>query len=103
MVLAVPPRHWPRLRGIFAAEGVEATPIGRFSGDGQLRVLYRGAVVADLDCAFLHGGMPVRELESEWEALPLTCAARQGEGLLPALFCALADPNVASKESIVRR
>ncbi|MGH2618164.1 MAG: phosphoribosylformylglycinamidine synthase subunit PurL, partial [Thermomicrobiales bacterium] len=125
MVLAVPPANWPALQEVFAAEGVEATAIGRFTGDGQLRVRYEGAVVADLDCAFLHKGMPIRNLESVWCAPTLTplppspCAQSEGgkaplpsqwergwgEGihdLTQLLHRALADPNVASKEPIVR-
>src|SRR5215207_3394634 len=66
MVLAVSPQNWPALREIFAGEGVETTAIGRFTGDGRLRVRYDGAIVADLDCAFLHDGMPLRQLESVW-------------------------------------
>jgi phosphoribosylformylglycinamidine synthase subunit PurSL len=105
MVLAVPPESWPALEEIFTGEGVEATAIGHFTGDGRLRVRYEGAVVADLDCAFLHDGMPSRHLESIW-------SPRRGEPSpgLPAginlgdlLERALADANVASKESIVRR
>jgi phosphoribosylformylglycinamidine synthase len=105
MVLAVPPQRWPALREIFAGDGVEATAIGRFTGDGRLRVRYDGAVVADLDCAFLHDGMPSRRLESVWsprhvEPSPgLPAAADLGE----LLERALADANVASKEPIVRQ
>jgi phosphoribosylformylglycinamidine synthase subunit PurSL len=105
MVLAVPPQSWPALQEIFAGEGVEATTIGRFTGDGRLRVQYDGAVVADLDCAFLHDGMPSRQLESVWSPRP----GRPSQGL-PAgidlgelLERALGDANVASKEPIVRQ
>jgi phosphoribosylformylglycinamidine synthase subunit PurSL len=106
MVLAVPPDAWPALQEVFAAEGVEATAIGCFTGDGWLRVRYHGAPVADLDGQFLHRGMPVRELESIWGGLP---AADDSDSLAPdtdltaLLLRALADPNVASKESIVRQ
>lgn len=105
MVLAVPPAKWPELQAVFAAEGVEATAIGHFTGDGRLTVCYAGAVVADLDCSFLHDGMPPRTLESVW--VPIES---EGQATLPPdtdlaqlLLRALADPNVASKEAIVRR
>jgi phosphoribosylformylglycinamidine synthase len=105
MVLAVPSENWPALQEIFAGEGVEATAIGRFTGDGRLRVRYDGAVVADLDCAFLHDGMPSRDLQSVWSPRP----AERSPGL-PAgidlgelLERTLADANVASKEPIVRQ
>jgi phosphoribosylformylglycinamidine synthase len=105
MVLAVPPENWPALQEIFSGEGVEATAIGRFTGDGRLRVRYDGAVVADLDCAFLHVGMPLRQLESMWSSrfvepspgLPI------GIDLGELLERALAEANVASKEPIVRQ
>jgi phosphoribosylformylglycinamidine synthase len=106
MVLAVPPVHWPALQEIFQAEGVEATAIGQFTGDGQLRVRYNGTIVADLDGSFLHDGMPRRRLRSEW-APPVATADTEtipaGADLHELLERALADPNVASKEPIVRR
>jgi len=105
MVLAVPPAKWPALQDVFAAEGVEATEIGRFTGDGRLTVRYDGGVVADLDNAFLHEGMPLRRLDSIWHG-----PANAGEpcdlatvDLGQLLERALADANVASKESIVRQ
>ncbi|MCD6059308.1 MAG: Phosphoribosylformylglycinamidine synthase, PurS subunit, partial [Thermomicrobiales bacterium] len=105
MVLAVPPESWPALQKIFAEDGVEATAIGRFTGDSRLRVRYDGAVVADLDCAFLHDGMPLRRLESVWSprlrepSLGLPAGIDLGE----LLERALADANIASKEPIVRQ
>ncbi len=106
MVLAVPPERWPALQEVFAGEGVEATAIGHFTGDGQLRVHYAGEIVANLDCGFLHGGMPLRRLESVW-APP---SQSETSGAIPPdidLNCllerALADANVASKEAIVRQ
>lgn len=105
MVLAVPPAKWPALQEIFAAEGVEATEIGRFTGDGRLCVRYDGALVADLENAFLHEGMPLRRLESIWYGP--TNSDGPGDlseaGLAQLLERALADSNVASKESIVRQ
>jgi phosphoribosylformylglycinamidine synthase len=105
MVLAVPSESWPALQEIFAGDGVEATAIGRFTGDGRLRVRYGGAVVADLDCAFLHDGMPSRQLDSVWSPrhvesspeLPATI------DLCDLLERSLSDANVASKEPIVRQ
>ena len=105
MVLAVPPESWPALQEIFAGEGVEATAIGRFTGDGRLRVRYDGAIVADLDCAFLHDGMPLRQLESVWSprCVEPSPGLPTGIDLGDLLERALADANVASKEPIVRQ
>jgi phosphoribosylformylglycinamidine synthase subunit PurSL len=105
MVLAVPLENWPELQEIFAGEGVEATAIGRFTGDGRLQVHYDGVVVADLDCAFLHDGMPLRQLESFWAPCSADPSPRLPAGidLGELLERALADANVASKEPIVRQ
>ncbi|HEU0115064.1 MAG TPA: AIR synthase-related protein, partial [Thermomicrobiales bacterium] len=105
LVFAIPPQSWPRAQEIFAVEGVEATAIGAFTGDGRLRVRAGDTVVADLDDAFLHDGMPTRTLESVWtppEAAPAV-SLDLGADLTPWLLRALADPNVASKEAIVRQ
>jgi phosphoribosylformylglycinamidine synthase len=105
MVLAVPPEHWPELREVFAAEGVEATAIGQFTGDGHLRVRYDGEIVADLNCAFLHDGMPPRRLESVWIAPAVEDKSPEiaESDLTRLLERALAETNVASKEPIVRQ
>jgi phosphoribosylformylglycinamidine synthase len=106
MVLAVPPDAWPALRDVFAAEGAEVTVIGRFTGDGQLRVLYDGEIVADLSCAFLHNGMPRRRLKSRWQGPPREARSATlppDTDLTRFLERALADGNVASKEPIVRQ
>jgi len=106
MVLAVPPECWPALQEVFTAEGVEATAIGRFTGDGRLRVRYNGKEVADLDCSFLHNGMPLRHLDSVWAGLPSSVPAPALDAdtdFSTLLQRALADANVASKEPIVRQ
>jgi phosphoribosylformylglycinamidine synthase subunit PurSL len=105
MVLAVPPGSWLALQEIFAGEGVEATAIGHFTGDGRLRVRYDGAVVADLDCAFLHDGMPPRQLESVWapRSVEPSPGLPTGIDLGDLLERAVGDANVASKEPIVRQ
>lgn len=106
LVFAVPPEKWAALQEVFAGEGVEATTLGTFTGDGKLRVRYQGEVVAELDGAFLHDGMPLRSLESTWQPLP---GSSEPVSLPPDIDFAcllsrvLAEANVASKESIVRR
>src|SRR5690606_35556423 len=53
MVLAVPPDRLPRLRELAQLWEVEISVLGRFTGDGDLRVRYAGQVVADLPMEFL--------------------------------------------------
>ena len=106
LVFAVPPDKWDELQEVFAGEGVEATALGTFTGDGKLRVRYQGEIVAELDGSFLHDGMPLRSLESSWE--PRTASQQlvslpQDVDLGCLLSRVLSEANVASKEPIVRR
>lgn len=118
MVLAVPPHHLPRLQELCTRWGVELCVLGEFTGDQQLRVHYNGTIVADLPMAFLHDGLPRRQMKAVWqEPFNITIAPEgsrtllytKGDGdpfpgpLNSILLQMLADPNVASKEEIVRR
>jgi len=106
MVVAVPESAWPRLQEICALHNVEATVLGRFTGDGQLTVRYCGKPVAQLDTSFLHEGIPRRHLQARWTP-PQTAEPQwpepAGPQLATWLLRLLAHPNVASKESVVRR
>ncbi|RME60257.1 MAG: phosphoribosylformylglycinamidine synthase subunit PurL, partial [Caldilineae bacterium] len=103
MVLAVPPAKLPRLEELAELWDVEMRDLGRFTGDGWLRVRYGGRPVAELPMEFLHDGIPRpyliaqhRETYPQRPAAPLP--ANPGKMLLKML----AHPNVASKEAIVR-
>jgi phosphoribosylformylglycinamidine synthase II len=104
MVLAVPPDNLPRLREICAGLDVELTVIGHYTGDERLRVKYGGKVCADMDMNFVHNGWPQPNLQAVWEApdFPEPVIPRQDD-LTPALLRMLADPDVASKEPVIRR
>ncbi|GAB4198982.1 MAG: phosphoribosylformylglycinamidine synthase subunit PurL [Roseiflexaceae bacterium] len=104
MVLAVPPEHLEALLALCTGEDVEATPIGRFTGDGRLLVTHRNATVVDLDMAFLHDGRPQRVLEAVWQVAPEaeSATSRSAPPLLDSLTRLLAHPNIASKEAIIR-
>jgi phosphoribosylformylglycinamidine synthase II len=124
MVLAVPPENLSRVVEICQGLDVAWTVIGRFTGDGRLRVRYGEQVVADLSMDFVHEGWPRRVMRAEWAApsfgeldlvpsatpplpLPLDFVPGQGLGsgqvLTPVLLALLAHPDVASKEAVVRR
>ncbi|MCE9594766.1 MAG: phosphoribosylformylglycinamidine synthase subunit PurL [Planctomycetes bacterium] len=104
MVLAVPPEHLDAIRAIFAAEDVDATPIGEFTDTKKLELFYGAQRVAELDLHFLHEGTPrplriarsTKRVESDPGAPP---CANPGA----ALLALLASPNIASKEWIVRQ
>ncbi len=104
MVIAVAPEHVEAIAERCAYHGVEMTDLGSFSGDGRLVVRMNGAAVLDLDTTFLHDGRPQRTMTY----VPASPSRHVG----PARVCAdpaaallrlLAHPNIASKESVIRR
>ena len=105
MVLAVPPGNWEKFAAIAAAEGVEATAIGTFSGHGRLVLKWQGRIAGDLDCHFLHEGRPRQRLTSRYTPPPRE--ATVWPAVLPSLNRCLLDvlaaPDVASKEWIIRQ
>ncbi len=104
MVLAVSPADWSKLARIAAAEGVEATAIGTFTGSGRIVLRWQGRVAGDLDCHFLHDGRPKQRLKSRHVPAAAAAAEWQGDRSLTAcLRDVLALPDVASKEAIVRQ
>ncbi len=104
MVLAVPPKHLPRLNEICEEHNVELTVIGHFTGDGRLRVKYEGKTVADMDMDFVHEGWPRPTMRAEWKP-PTTSSVEvvPTDDLTPELLRLLANPDVASKEEVIRR
>ncbi len=104
MVLAVPPDKMDEIMEIFAAEEVEATVIGRFTGDKRLRLKYGGETVADLDMDFLHDGVPRIERTATWKEPGLEEPdIPEKEDYGADLRTILSAYNVASKEWIIRQ
>ncbi len=111
MVLAVDPANWKKLACVAAAEGVEATVIGTFTGTGRLVLVWQGRTIGMLDCHFLHEGRPRQRLRSrhaiaagEPSTWPqLSAPVSQADALAGCLLDLLAAPDVASKESIIRQ
>jgi phosphoribosylformylglycinamidine synthase subunit PurSL len=105
MVLSVPPKFWEELHDFCAAEGVEATVIGKFVPTGRLVLKYGEDVVGDLAMDLLHKGRPpvirsacytppdVQPLEMPTLGCNLTADLRRILGRY----------NVASKEWIIRQ
>ena len=104
MVLAVPERQLERLGKLCEIYNVAWTVIGHFTGDKRLRVRYGEQVVADLPMAFIHEGWPRLTLSAVWappESKTPEIAPREDE--TPTLLRMLSDPDVASKEAVIRR
>ncbi len=104
MVIAVPPDQLNQALWVFGVEGVEATPIGRFTQDQRLVLRYHGHGVADLDMKFLHDGLPDTPRPATWSARPQAEPAIQPQADYgPMLERLLAHPTTASKEWIIRQ
>ena len=105
MVLAVAPGDWEKLAKIADDEGVEATAIGTFTGDGRIDLKWEGKLAGSLDCHFLHEGRPRQRLQSR--SVPATVTAPKWNAppsaVGPTLLALLAAPDVASKEWIIRQ
>ena len=107
MSLAVPPGRLESLRHLAVDRGVELSVVGRFTDDGLVTVRAGGGLVASLDLEFLHDGVPRMRLRSAWEPPPAVRVAadrlRDSPAPEEALLALLAEPNVTSKESLVRQ
>ena len=92
-------------RSIADDEGVEATVIGNFTGDGRIELAWKGQAAGSLDCHFLHEGRPRGRLASRSVPAPQPAARWDAAGQTPARLLPriLALPDVASKEWIVRQ
>ena len=103
MVFAVPPEKLDDMLRLFASEDVEATPIGKFTDTGRLRLLFNETEVANLEMHFLHKGVPQWTRKAEWKMPRLSEPSRPKElDWGKEVLKLLGSWNVASKEWIVR-
>ncbi|MHB8104112.1 MAG: phosphoribosylformylglycinamidine synthase subunit PurL [Dehalococcoidales bacterium] len=104
MLLSVPPDKIDQLMAIFKKEDVEASVIGEFTDNKRLQLCYNGALVGDLDMAFLHNGLPQLERDALWQP-PLNPEPtfQQPDNLTEDLKKILGSWNVCSKEWVIRQ
>ncbi len=107
MVLAVSPANIPVLQELCDTFDTDLTDIGEYTGSGQLVVRYGGKVVLDLANAFLHEGIPQRELSAkiirqDIDSNKTINGHFQNVNLKDSLLKLLAHPNIASKAATVR-
>lgn len=110
MVLAVPQENLAEFRNLCELEGVEATDLGEFTDDRQLTLLYNGETVGRLKMDFLHHGLPPRRMTARWQPPAAKSPERRPHleynrpylGYASDLMRILSDPNVASKEAVIR-
>jgi phosphoribosylformylglycinamidine synthase II len=105
MVLAVPQENVERIMEIFASEGVEATIIGHYGTEGRrMRIFYDGQLVGELEMDFLHGGVPRPLKEAVYEKVDRPSPEPPTrDSYNETLRKLLAEPNIASKEWIIRQ
>ncbi|MBI5489137.1 MAG: phosphoribosylformylglycinamidine synthase [Deltaproteobacteria bacterium] len=104
MTVAVPPAHLDAFLELAAGMGVLATAVGRFTGDGILRVRHDGRVVAALHMDFLHDGLPRMDLRAAWASpTPFPVRPAPPADLALALDQLLRRWNVCSKHYFVRQ
>jgi phosphoribosylformylglycinamidine synthase len=104
MVIAVKPENLDAIMEMFNAEDVEATVIGKFTGDKKLTLRYQDTRVGQLEMDFLHEGICKYDRKAEWQTKKLC------EPVLDAkdnynddLLKILGSYNVASKEWVIRQ
>ena len=71
MVISVRPENAERILALFASEDVDATIIGRFTGDKQLVLRYQGTEVGRLEMEFLHEGIGKQTRKAVWKTRKL--------------------------------
>lgn len=104
MSLAVEPDKCEALVELAARRGVEATVVGRFTDSGYVEVWYSGKLVGLVSMDFLHRGLPIMRLPARWHKPQIEVSALADRGdWTGVLLEILAEPNVASKEALVRQ
>ncbi|MEM3069901.1 MAG: phosphoribosylformylglycinamidine synthase subunit PurL [Candidatus Bathyarchaeia archaeon] len=102
MCLAIPPQNLEKALEIFEGEQVEATPIGRYTEGGLVRVYYGGLQVGELDLRHLFSPPRIRRSTS-WRPPSLEDPIfPEPEDLGAVLKRLLASPNIVSKEVVIR-
>jgi phosphoribosylformylglycinamidine synthase len=100
----VNPAQWAKFQALCADWDVEATRIGTFTNSERLIVRYSGNTVADLSLAFMKDGLPRLRLRAVVPPIPENAPqSKPITDLNAELLRVLSDPNVASKEDIIRR
>jgi phosphoribosylformylglycinamidine synthase II len=102
MLLSIPEKNLEKALEIFETEEVQATPIGKFTTDGILKVTYNGQTVAELDLDFVFDP-PKFVGATDWKPPNLKEPTfPEPKDLTKEVFGLLSLPNIASKESVIR-
>ena len=111
MSLAVAPQELDRLLALAKRRGVSAAVVGEFTATGRFEVTHRGELVASLSLDFLHDGLPQMVIPASWPGThgpvphgPVPHGpVPHGPDAHARLLSLLSDPNIGSKEHLVRQ
>jgi phosphoribosylformylglycinamidine synthase subunit PurSL len=109
MSLAVAPDTIDAFLELAQKRDVEATVVGKFTDSSLIEIFHEGKTVGRMSIEFLHNGLPPMHLRAEWRAPerpePVFSNPKQNAaaGFTDDLLALLADPNIASKEDLVRQ
>jgi phosphoribosylformylglycinamidine synthase len=102
MLLSVRQENIQRVIEIFTEEQVLATCLGRFTRNHTSNISYAGVIVACLDLHFLFNA-PQRRLIADWkQTITKEPSVRQPSNLANLLLKLLAQPNITSREAVIR-
>lgn len=101
MVCAVPAHKWARFQEIAKDYDTVCVDLGTFGQQGRLKLYYGDTQFADLEVGFLHKGLPRRQLKAEWNTPDIPEVPVKVDPQT-ALLNLLADPNICSRESVLR-
>jgi phosphoribosylformylglycinamidine synthase len=102
MLLAVPKKNLAEVLKIFQREDVEATPVGRFTDNQVLILSYQGERVAEIDINFLFEPPTMKQV-ARWKSPDYREPGfEEPENLTDAVLELLSQPDIASKESVIR-
>ncbi|MBN2445039.1 MAG: phosphoribosylformylglycinamidine synthase subunit PurL [Spirochaetales bacterium] len=104
MSLAVAKEKIDAFMNLAKKRDVEVTVVGRFTDTGLIEVYYNNKAVGLIHLDFLHDGLPVMEVKAEWEEKKRPEFTYDSQtDVKEDFFNLLKEPNIASKEDLVRQ
>ena len=104
MSLAVAPECWDEFRALAERRGVEAAIVGEFTNSGYIDIIAHDKPAGLLSLDFLHRGLPAMHIPARWQPVARTDDRPPlRDNYADLLLDLLAEPNVASKEALVRQ